>query len=101
MSVENRVVVTLKKEIVISQFPDMLIKHDYLSTDTFEDGLIYGPDTIRKEPPLNKRLYTFSLGASITYLGNDEWELVADAHKNGAIKEALRNITPVTSRPYL
>ena len=100
MSVTNKVKITLKKETVIDQFPDMLIFHDYLESDTFEDGLEYGPDTIRKEPPLNKLLYKFSGGAKITYLGNDEWELEANINKPNAIKAALRKITPV-SRKHL
>ncbi len=100
MSVTNTVIVTLKKESVINQFPDMLIYYDYLETDTFEDGLEYGPDTIRQEPPLNKVIYRFPEGASITYLGNDSWQLEASINRPNAIKAALRKITPV-NRNYL
>jgi hypothetical protein len=100
MSVTKVVRVTLNKKSVVDQFPEMVVKHDYLETDTFEDGLEYGPETIRKEPPLNKVLYTFQEGAKITYLGSDIWLLEADINKPNAIKAALRRITPV-SRNYL
>lgn len=96
--VTNTITITLNKEAVINQYPDMLIHYDYLETDTFEDGLEYGPDTIKKEPPLNKVFYTFPGGAFITYLGSDQWFLEASIGKPLAIKEALRKITPVQSK---
>lgn len=96
--VTNTMKVTLNKEAVINQYPDMLIHYDYLDTDTFEDDLEYGSDTIKKEPPLNKVFYTFPGGASITYLGSDQWFLEANESRPNAIQEALRKITPVQSK---
>jgi len=91
----------LNRDTVINQWPDMLIYGSYLTTDTFESGLDYGADTIRKEPPLNRQFYTFDSGASIKYLGSNMWELEASKSKKNAIKDALRKITPVASAsPY-
>lgn len=90
--------VTLNKEAVINQYPDMLIKAEYFATDTFEGGLVYGSETIRKEPPLNRFFYMFPEGAAIKYLGNNEWQLEANILNKDAIKSALRKITPVTSK---
>jgi hypothetical protein len=62
--------------------------------------LEYGPDTINKEPPLNKIFYTFPGGASIMYLGSNQWRLEVDITKTNALKEALRKITPVKSQSF-
>lgn len=98
MSQTNVVKVTLDRDAVIDQWPDMLIKGIYVDTDTFESGNPYGPDTIRKEPPLNVYFYKFPGGATIMYLGNNEWQLEASISYKDAIKDALRKITPVTSK---
>ena len=90
-------IVTLNLDSVVNQYPDMIVKCDYLSTDTFDSGLEYGPDTIRKEPPLNRIFYRFPQGADIKYLGNNQWEISAPKNKPKAMTEALRLITPVGS----
>lgn len=97
MSIINSVKITLSKEIVLKQWPDIVIKCDYLESDEFEGGLEYGPETIRIEPPLNRIIYKFPEGATIKYLGNNEWFLEASASNRVAIKAALRRIVPVNS----
>ena len=98
MSFTKIVKVTLNKKAVINQYSDMLIKADYFETDTFEDGLEYGPLVIRIEPPIGRWFYTFSNGVRLKYLGSNEWELEENINNLDGIKEALRLITPVISK---
>jgi hypothetical protein len=97
MGCTNKIRIRIDKDAVISQWPDIVIKCDYVETDTFEGGLEYGPDTIRKEPPLNRVIYTFEEGATIKYLGSNEWELEASITSRTALSKALRRIIPVNS----
>ena len=91
-------IVNIKKEAVINQYPDMLIKAKYYETDEFEDGLEYGTDTIRKEPPLNRAFDTFEGGVTITYLGSDSWKLEASLGNEKYLAKALKKITPVADK---
>jgi hypothetical protein len=97
MALTDMVRVTLNKRAVLNKYPEMVIKCAYLEDDEFDDDLEYGEDTIRIEPPLNREFHTFPGGATLTYLGDNVWQIEARVDTPKAILEALRLITPVTS----